>query len=143
MLAHRSDAEFGDLDPGPLRGDPVWRVTAYRHAVKCLVVGWSDACQLTRHPVTKDVSAQLYDALGSIGANISEGYSRSSGLDRVRLYEYALGSARESVTWYLAAIHVLGRDTAMERIARLQEIIALLLTMIPRERERRIRRRGS
>ena len=76
-------------------------------------------------------------------ANISEGYSRSSGLDRVRLYEYALGSARESVTWYLAAIPVLGRDTAMERIARLQEIIALLLTMIPRECERRIRRRGS
>ncbi|MFN8404533.1 MAG: four helix bundle protein [Anaerolineales bacterium] len=37
-----------------------------------------------------------YEAVGSVGANISEGYSRSSGKDRARFYEYALGPARES-----------------------------------------------
>jgi len=32
----------------------------------------------------------LYRALGSTPANITDGYGRSSGRDRVRVYEYAL-----------------------------------------------------
>ncbi len=38
--------------------------------------------------------------VGSIRANIAEGYSRGTGKDRARFYEYALGSARESRDWY-------------------------------------------
>jgi four helix bundle protein len=123
-----------------LRLDPAWRMKAYRLAIEALDDGWTDSGTIARHRVTREVAAQLYDALGSIGANLSEGYSRSSGLDRVRMYEYALGSARESVVWYFAARHVIGNEVAEKRIARLQEIIALLLTMIPKERSRRIRR---
>ena len=127
-------------DFAALRRDPAWRMKAYRLAIESLEDGWADASAIARHRVTRDVATQLYDALGSIGANLSEGYSRSSGADRVRMYEYALGSARESVVWYFASRHVIGKAVAEERIARLQEIIALLLTMIPKERSRRIRR---
>jgi four helix bundle protein len=123
-----------------LRRDPAWRMKAYRLAIEALDDGWSDASSIARNNVTRDVAGQLHDALGSIAANLSEGYSRSSGADRVRLYEYALGSARESVVWYFAARHVIGCELARERILRLQQIIALLLTMIPKERSRRIRR---
>ena len=41
------------------------------------------------------LSDQLYRSFGSIRANITEEYSRSSRKDQPRTYEYSLGSARE------------------------------------------------
>ena len=49
---------------------------------------------------TIGLADQLYRSLGSIGANLAEGYSRGTGKDRAHFYEYALGSARESRDWY-------------------------------------------
>jgi four helix bundle protein len=49
------------------------------------------------------LSDQLYEAVGSVSANLAEGYSRGTGKDRARFYEYALGSARESRDWYFKA----------------------------------------
>lgn len=85
------------------------------------------------------LSDQLYEAVGSIGANISEGYSRSSGRDRARFYEYALGSGRESRGWYYDARFILGDEVATHRIQLLTQIIRLLLTITPEERTRTIR----
>ncbi|HET7087773.1 MAG TPA: four helix bundle protein, partial [Anaerolineae bacterium] len=65
---------------------------------------------------------------------IAEGYSRHSGRDRARFYEYALGSARESRDWYYKSRHVLGDAVAMHRIHQATQIIRLLLTMIPEQR---------
>jgi len=52
----------------------------------------------------------LYRAVGSIKANIAEGYSHRSGKDQARFYEYSLGSARESRGWYYDARHILGEQ---------------------------------
>lgn len=79
----------------------------YRLARELRLAAWPDAEILSRNRVMVRISAQLYTAIGSIAANLAEGYSRSSGRDRVRLYEYALGSARESTVWYESAIPVL------------------------------------
>src|SRR5206468_7807587 len=92
---------------------------------------------------TLDLSDQLYRALGSIGANISEGYSRSSGKDRARFYEYALGSARESRGWYFNGRHVLGLEVAEHRMNLLTHIIRLLLTILPSERQHYLREEPS
>ena len=116
----------------------VWRLPMYRVAVFALHVGGDDALTLSSVAVTTPIAAQLYRALGSIGANIAEGYSRSSGRDRVRLYEYALGSARESVVWYRAASPVLGAVKVAHRQHVLQRLISTLLAVIPAERARRI-----
>jgi four helix bundle protein len=124
------------------RADPLWRMTAYRIAVYALEIGWDDARVLDRARITRPVAAQLYRALGSIAANIAEGYSRSSGADRVRLFEYGLGSTREGAVWYRAARPLLGATTVAERLATLTRIRQLLLVAIPRERARRIRPRG-
>ena len=85
------------------------------------------------------MSGQLYAAVGSVMANIAEGYSRSSGRDRARIFEYALGSVRESMTWYRSAEPVLGAGVACGRLDTLEEIRRLLLAIIPRERSRLIR----
>ncbi|MBM3907288.1 MAG: four helix bundle protein [Gemmatimonadetes bacterium] len=49
--------------------------------------------------VSLDVTHQFVRAIGSIGANIAEGYSRGARHDRARFYTYALGSVREALVW--------------------------------------------
>ena len=119
--------------------DPLKRMRVAQLAEELIPDAWKDAEMLRSHPTTVNVSAQLYDAIGSILANIAEGYSRSSGKDRVKFFEYALGSTRESKTWYLAAAPVIGQARTTDRLNRLEEIRRLLLAIIPRERDRLIR----
>lgn len=111
----------------------------YQLASGLLADCWSDAEELSRHPVTETISGQLYAAVGSIAANLGEGYSRSSGRDRARIFEYALGSARETMTWYRSAEPVLGAELVLARLDTLEEIRRLLLAIIPRERDRLIK----
>ncbi len=125
--------------PDSLTGDPLWRMKVYRLALFVADLGWHDVTQLSKDRRTWKLSDQLYAALGSIGVNIAEGYSRSSGKDRARLYEYALGSARESRNWYFNARHLLGHEVALHRMRLLTHIIRLLLKIIPEERTRMIR----
>jgi four helix bundle protein len=87
--------------------------------------------------VTERISGQLYAAVSSIGANIGEGYSRSSGKDRAHIFEYALGSVRESIHWYQSARPILG-ESVTARLNTLEELRRLLLAIIPRERGRPI-----
>ncbi len=120
--------------PEQITTDPLWKIEAYRLAMFLTDLGWHDATKLMRDKRTVGLSDQLYRALGSVSANMSEGYSRSSGKDRVRFYEYALGSGRETRGWYYHGRHVLGGPVANHRISLLTQIIRLLLTMIPDQR---------
>ena len=86
--------------PETITGDVLWKVKVYRLALFVANLGWYDITKLVQDRHTVSLSDQLYRALGSISANIAEGYSRSSNKDRARFYEYALGSARESRDWY-------------------------------------------
>ncbi|HEY4722427.1 MAG TPA: four helix bundle protein, partial [Anaerolineae bacterium] len=93
-----------------------------------------DVIKLAQDKRTLDLSDQLYRATGSIGANIAEGYSRSTGKDRARFYEYALGSARESRDWYYKARYVLSQEVSNHRMNLVTQIIRLLITTIPQQR---------
>jgi four helix bundle protein len=117
-----------------ITGDPLWNVEAYRLALFLADLGWRDVTKLTQDRRMLGLSDQLYRSVGSISANISEGYSRGSGKDRARFYEYALGSARESRGWFYKGRHVLGEDVAAHRIGLTTQIIRLLLTMVPDQR---------
>lgn len=120
--------------PQEIKADTLWKVTAYRLALFIADLGWLDVTKLMKDRRTISLSDQLYRALGSIGANISEGYSRGTGKDRARFYEYALGSAREARGWYFDSRHVLGQSLIDHRIRLIAENIKLLLTMIPQQR---------
>ena|ERR1035437_434368 len=120
--------------PVAIMGDPLWTVEAYRLGLFGADLGWHDVTKLMKDKRTLELSDQLYRALGSIGANISEGYSRGGGRDRVRFYEYALGSARESRGRYYDGRHMLGEPVAGHRIHLLTQIIRLLLRMVPDQR---------
>ena len=99
---------------------------------------FADCDNLRNHPVLSLSAAQLYKSVISISANISEGYSRASGRDRARFFEYALGSVREAMAWYRAARPALGTLLAEDRLDTLEEIRRILLAIIPRERGRSI-----
>lgn len=125
--------------PTTLTGDPLWRVQGYRLALYAADVGWEDVTRLQQDIRTRSLSDQLYRALGSVSANLAEGYSRGTGKDRARFYEYALGSAREARDWYYKARHVLGDAVTETRLDLQTQIIRLLLTMIPDQRQGGIR----
>ena len=128
-------SHYGPAVSHETANDPLCRMRAYRLAVGLLEVAWHDAKSLSADPVTERIAGQLYAAVSSVGSNIGEGYSRSSGKDRARIFEFALGSVRESIHWYKAARPVLG-ENIVTRLNDLEEVRRLLLAIIPRERGR-------
>jgi four helix bundle protein len=72
---------------------------AYRLALFGADLGWHDTTKLFHDKRTIGLSGQLYAALGSVSANLSEGYSRGTGRDRARhgsrFTFHALNTARE------------------------------------------------
>ena len=129
--------------PEVMKKDSVWKIEAYRLAVFVGDIGWRDVTKLSEDRRTLGVAEQLYEALGSMSANLTEGYSRGSPKDRARFYEYSLGSARENKDWYFKGRHILGEAVMLHRIKLLNQITWLLLTMIPEQRGRTLREQGA
>ena len=78
----------------------------------------------------------LYSAVGQIGADIAQGYSRGSGRVQARFYGYALGSTREARDWYFKVRHALGKAEVERRLALLAEIGRLLQAIVGLQRSR-------
>lgn len=131
--------QWSALVPSSERTDPLWHMKAYQLSRFSMQAAWPDVNRLLRHRLGRSVAEQLWRSLGSVPANLAEGYSRSSGVDRVRMFEYALvGSVRESVVWYRSSEPLLGAETVEARLGYLTQVRRILLTAIPRERRRRI-----
>jgi four helix bundle protein len=120
--------------PSAITQDALWKVEAYRLALYVADLGWEDLAIIGEDKRLTGFPSQLYRALSSIGANIAEGYSRNSHKEKAHFYEYALGSARESRGWYYKVRHVIGEAVAGERYDFLNQIIRLLLRMVPNQR---------
>jgi four helix bundle protein len=120
--------------PDLIRNDVLWEMKVYRLALFLSDMCWEDVTKLSNDGRTKALSDQLYRAAGSITANLEEGYSKNSGKDRARFYEYALGSARETRGWSYRGRHILGGVVFEHRGQLITQIIKLLLTIVPAER---------
>ena len=119
-----------------VRSDPTWKVEAYRLGLFAGAVAWADAEVLVRDPRGSIVAGQLMRSAASVPAQIAEGYGRRSAKDRVRYYEYALGSVGETRAWYITIREAIGAEALNARMANLLSLTRLLLTMIRREREK-------
>jgi four helix bundle protein len=129
-MAHRLPVSADDSQ------DPLNRMQVFQLAGKLIPDCYEDAKLVKEEPITAEICGQLYAAVCSIEANISEAYSRSSGKDRAMRFEYALGSVRESMSWYKSVKPVLGDETVEDRRDRLEEMRRMLLAIISRERGR-------
>jgi four helix bundle protein len=125
--------------PSVIKEDTLWTVEAYRLSLFMADMSWHDAKKLSKDNCTRSLSDQLYRSVGSISANIEEGYSKHSSKDRARFYEYALGSARESRGWFYRGRHVLGDSVCNHRMELTTQIIRLLIKMVPDQRGYKIK----
>jgi len=125
--------------PTSITDDALWRMIVYQLALYLSDLAWDDVTVLHNDGRTRNMSGQLYRSVGSVSANIAEGYSRGSGKGRALFYEYALGSARESRDWYFKGRRRLDDGIATERMDLLSEIIRLLLTTISNQAGRTLR----
>ena len=126
--------EWMETVPSVIRNDAVWRIEAYRLALFAGDLAWQDVSKLVRDKRTISLADQLNRSAGAISGNICEGYSRRSGKDQARFYEYGLGSAREARDWYYKGRHVLGEKVCNHRMELVTEVIKHLLVIIPTER---------
>jgi four helix bundle protein len=129
-MAHRTPVSADDSH------DPLSRMRVFQLASELIPDCFGDAKLIRTEPITEGIAGQLYAAVCSIEANISEAYSRTSGKDRAMRFEYALGSVRESMSWYKSAMPILGGEAVKDRRDRLEEMRRILLAIIPRERGR-------
>jgi four helix bundle protein len=120
--------------PKEIRDDALWKMEGYRLGLFISDLVWSDAAKLLREMRTVSFADQICRASGNISSNISEGYSRGTGKDRARFYEYALGSARETRDWYYKSRRVLRDMVTAHRLALCTQVVRLLIRMVDNER---------
>ena len=132
-------AEWLETVPSEIINDPIWKLEVYRLALFADDIGWEDILRSSKERLMFDVADQLHRSLGSISANLTDGYSRSKGLDRARYIEISLGSARESRDWYYKSRHVLPAEVIKHRMGLTTRIISMLAPMILHQRKHAIR----
>jgi len=122
--------EWESTVPAAVKADVIWRVQAFRLGSFLAASADLDAESMADQPRLAKSAAQLSGAAASIAANIAEGYARLSPKDRIRYYEYALGSAGEAKSWYITLSRSLDPSRVDSRLAVLTSITRLLLKMI-------------
>jgi four helix bundle protein len=121
--------------PESLRNDPVWKFEAYPKALLLYDLAWEDTDKMLKDVRGRKLAGQLIDSVGSISANVDEGFGR--GIERgeyIQFLRYALGSARETRSWYYKARKLLTAEVVQHRIALCDEVIALLVVTIKQRR---------
>ncbi len=116
-----------------IKGGPVWKFFGYRKALFLYDLVWADCEHWQKERRGWPIVDQIIRSAGSISANIEEGNGRGWGRDQARFLKFALGSARETQGWYWRGRACLPEPVLQQRIALLNEIIALLVTEINRQ----------
>ena len=122
-----------------IRKDPLWNLEVYRLGLFIGDITWDDTEQLDKNSHTRGAADQIRRSLDSISENIAEGYSRSTGKDRARYFEYSLGEAREARDRYYKVRRALKQDVVVHRIKVLTHIVKMLNAFVPTQRKRGIR----
>ena len=116
-----------------IQKDPLWNFLAYQKALFAYDLMWEDCDSLLADERGKAVARQLTRSVGSISANIEEGFGRGYGRDYAYRLKIAIGEARESRGWYWKGRKLLSTDVLNHRIALLDEIVALIAPNISKQ----------
>ncbi len=96
-------------------------------------LAWEDCSYLLNDPRGKAVSSQLIRSVGSISANIEEGFGRGYGKDYAYRLRIAMGESRESRGWYWKSRKLLPPEVLDHRLTLLSDIIAMLAPNIKKQ----------
>ena len=125
--------------PQDIAQDPLWNLEVYRLGMFVADIGWEEIESLNKKNVTREPAEQIASSLNSISANIAEGYSRSTGKDRARYFEYSLGEAREARDRYFKVRRFLKEEVVLHRIKILTHIVKILNAFVPVQRKHGLR----
>jgi len=110
--------------------DSLWDFNVYPKALFAYDLAWEDCAYLLGDPRGKAISAQLIRSVGSISANIEEGYGRGYGKDYAYRLRISLGETRESRGWYWKSHNLLPSEVLDHRLKLLNEIVSMLIPNI-------------
>ncbi len=113
--------------------DSLWNFEVYPKALFAYDLAWEDCGHLLKDPRGKAVSSQLIRSVGSISANIEEGFGRGYGKDYAYRLRIAMGEARESRGWYWKSRKLLPPEVLDHRLNLLTKIIAMLAPNIKKQ----------
>lgn len=123
--------EWLDSVPDSIKSDRLWGFSAYQKALLLYDLMWEDCEKMLLSDVRGRGNVdQLNRSVGSISANIEEGYGRGFGKEYDYFLRVALGSARESRGWYYRSRRFLSPTIRQARYALLDEIIGLLVNKL-------------
>ena len=112
--------------------DRIENFGGYQKAMQLWDLFWEDSEILMRDFRGREIARQMTKSIGSISANMEEGYGRGFGRELLQFYRYSRGSARESRGWYIRARFLLSEDIITARVALLDEIIGILVNTLER-----------
>lgn len=131
--------EWMKIVPEEITQDPLWGLEVYRLGFFIADITWDDTEALFKNPSTRNAADQIRRSLDSISANIAEGYSRSTGKDRARYFEYSLGEAREAKEHIYKVRRAMKPEVVVHRMNILTQIIKMLNAFVPTQRKKGIR----
>jgi four helix bundle protein len=91
---------------------------------------WNDSEAMLKDIRGREIVRQMTKCVGSISANIEEGYGRGFGKEYPQFLRIARGSARESRGWYKKSKFLLPEELLTKRDLEIGEIIAMLAKTI-------------
>ena len=102
----------------------------YQIAVKLWDLCWEDTGKFYHDPRGKEITGQLIRSVGSISANIEEGYGRGSSKNYANFLTYSRGSAQEARGWYRKSKFLMNQSDIDSRVADLELIIGKITKTI-------------
>jgi four helix bundle protein len=119
-----------------VRAEPIWQFLGYRKALFFYELVWQDSEKLVSDRRGRAIAEQLVRSAGSVSANVEEGHGRGYGKQRNWFFTVSIGSVRESKGWYWRARHLVSSEVLDHRLALADEVIALLVTELRRQKSR-------
>ncbi len=110
--------------------DSLDKVQFYQLSLEVWDEFWGDSEMMLPDARVRELVKQLTRSVGSISANIEEGYGRGFGKEYPHFLRISRGSARESKGWYKKSKYLLSKEVIEARIQKLDSIIAMLVKSI-------------
>jgi four helix bundle protein len=118
--------------PDAITKDPLWTLNCYRESLFLVDLAREDLEKSAQNALLAEAKGQLLTSVTSVAANIAEGYGRLTAPDRAKFLSYALGSAREAMTWYRALAPSSRDPRIADRIERLARVRRMLIGLLKR-----------